>query len=161
MRLGDDAGGGAVGGWAGRTPMKLTNFELESGIELNGLGHVWDLHNCVDFTGLELIPESGAVRLGWFVLPEFQATGFSRNNPHQGCSLRFDGVTSVLLLRRIVKTMGPSDARTLSQVHFVLPVESTPAVIREAGNRAITNDPKHPLLFEFMGGFDIEIVPHE
>jgi hypothetical protein len=50
--------------------MELENFELSrpfGWIELQGLGHVWDLHNFADFEGLSFLPEPNELVLEWRV----------------------------------------------------------------------------------------------
>ena len=48
--------------------MELTNFKIASSVELEGLGHWWDLHSCVSFVGLELLLSDCGARLRWEVM---------------------------------------------------------------------------------------------
>jgi len=143
--------------------VKLTNFELvaEGGVELSGEGRRWDLHNCVDFAGLELLPQEGAVRLSWAVSrePRFRAQGFAADNPARSCAIRFDGVMDVRLRRVAHGSQTADDARTVSEISRVAPPEKTPSNLSEAGRRvgAIAGD-EFNLMFRFMEGFDIEVA---
>ncbi len=139
--------------------MKLTNFELVSSVELAGLGHVWDLHNCVDFSGLELLPEEGAARMRWAVVQDAQLReqGFARNNPARSCAIRFDGVSTVLV-NRVRGGSHSSDARTLLLVRLVAPLDPALADRPGSGTRLPSQDESAHLLFEFMDGFDVEIA---
>ena len=117
--------------------MKLVNFEVTSSVELYGLGEVWDLHNCVDFAGLKLVPEERAAILRWEVIAAEKPGpwGFSQTNPAQSCSIRFDEVTSILVSPVTGGEGGAAEARTLEAL----------AVI---GSR---------VQFVFMAGFNIQV----
>ena len=138
--------------------MKLTNFTMEGSVALRGLGQHWDLHNFVDFAGVELLPEVGGVRLSWTVLEyaEAQREGFSRDNPARKCSLEFSRVR-LLRATPVMDGGGASDARTLHEVGLVVPVEKSPAEAIEDGVRLPATNGEGNMLFQFMAGFDIEL----
>jgi len=73
--------------------MKLENFELLQpfgGIELQGLGHVWDLHNFAHFKGLTFVPERNELILEWRIeRADSNVSGKLGNTA--GCRLRFRG----------------------------------------------------------------------
>ncbi|MEO7866159.1 MAG: hypothetical protein ABIU54_00830 [Candidatus Eisenbacteria bacterium] len=139
--------------------MRLTNFKLDSGVELSGLGALWDLHNCVDFSGLEILPDEGAAKMRWTVMTEspFREQGFNGNNPARSCAIRFDEVTTILI-RRVMDGSGPADARTLNDLRLVMSPENTPLEVSRAGIRIPATDGQGNMLFEFIDGFDIEIA---
>jgi hypothetical protein len=139
--------------------VKLTNFELDSTVGLTGLDQAWDLHNCVDFAGLELVPEEGAARMRWTVMTEspYREMGFNGGNPATSCAIRFDGVSEIAV-RRVADGTHPTDSRTLHQVTLVAPLESTPADALKLGIRIPSVEADARLLFEFMDGFDVEVA---
>ena len=121
--------------------MELTNFHLEQSICAVGLGCVWDLHNVCDFAGIELLPKEGAARLRWIVLHSL-IPEVARQEGQRGvssCAIRFDGVSAISAAVSRSRT-DLRNATTLDQVSLVS---------RPAGSA---------MLFEFMDGFDIEIV---
>lgn len=140
------------------TGVKLTNFELKSGVELSGLGVWWDLHNWFDFSGLELLPEQRAARLHWTVgkLALEQGT-FGQANPLRNCAIRFDDVSAVLI-RRVKDGTDPKDSDTLQRMTLVAPMEKTPSDSVSHGVRVPSADADGQFLFEFMDGFDIEVA---
>lgn len=145
--------------------MKLVNFEVTSEVELYGLGEVWDLHNCADFSGLALVPEEGAAILQWEIIPQQNPGpwGFSAVNPAQSCAIRFDGVTALWVTRvdQDGEMADPSNSRTLDGVSFVVPASSTPKDVIEHGYRIPASSKEGHLLFRFMDGFNIEIAASE
>jgi hypothetical protein len=45
--------------------MKLLNFAIDSSIELTSDGLIWDLHNCGNFEGLDLLVDQNSVLMKW------------------------------------------------------------------------------------------------
>lgn len=136
--------------------MRLTNFEQTQDVSLSGLGRHWDLHNCCNFMGIELLSESGAVRLSWELIPEFD----NQKPRAHGCSIKFDGVSAVWLTR-VEAGSSAEDARTLEQMGLVVPKVETEPQALELGVRLPSTNGNGHYLFEFMGGFDIEIAAAE
>ncbi len=138
--------------------MKLTNFEISGTIEVTGLGHSWDLHNCVDFAGLELVPETGSAKLRWTIMsmsPQ-REQGFGRGNSALSCAIRFDGVKEIRLRRTDDGSEG-RNARTLASLAMVAPVESTPEDVAKRGGRLRSTEETAHMMFMFMDGFDFEV----
>jgi hypothetical protein len=133
-----------------RGVVRLLNFKLEKpsfGIELLGLGFVWDLHNSGEFVGVEFIAESNTVVMKWSLLGHL-ATKYS------GCDLVFKNLKQMVVTPRD-EALPLSEDRCVSGVSMVVPDGDAPAQyrIKSAWN---TNDP-FGLLFEFQSGRSIEI----
>ena len=72
--------------------MRFENFDLKSphgAVELQGLGHDWDLHNWPDFHGFEFDPAADELTMEWTVPAEQANPWGSRGNTARGCRLRF------------------------------------------------------------------------
>ncbi len=139
--------------------MKLTNFSIDGDIALDAIGQHWDLHNRVDFAGLELRPQEGAASLRWVVMPEFaaQGLGFSQTNAAKSCAIRFEGILDVSVRwPRGGKDL--SNASTLERVGFVVPFASTPDDVIAHGLRIPSTETNAHLLFRFMDDFEIEVA---
>lgn len=78
--------------------MKLENFRLahRGGVELEGLGHRWDLHNFADCVERSHDPEPATARVRWELIRP-NAWG-DPSNDAAGCELRFEGVTRWVLV---------------------------------------------------------------
>jgi hypothetical protein len=83
--------------------MKLENFDLNKpfgAIELQGLGHDWDLHNWAEFKGFSFVPGTNELILEWRVPEGHENPWGSRGNMARGCRLRFQGLKSIRVSER-------------------------------------------------------------
>lgn len=65
--------------------MKLLNFAVDSSIELISDGLIWDLHNCGNFEGLDLLVNENSVLMKWTAAYPWSGHG----NNFSGVSLLF------------------------------------------------------------------------
>lgn len=134
--------------------MKLENFDLSESsctIELQGLGHCWDLHNCAGFTGFAFSPERDELILEWRVASAQENPWGSLGNRARGCQLRFRGISFLSMSPRDAACPS-SEALCLAGLSKVIPGE------REYPHkdRWEPDEPFH-LLFEFQDERTLEI----
>ena len=62
--------------------MKLLNFAIDSSIEVSSDGLIWDLHNCGNFEGLDLLVDQNSVLMKWTAAYPWSGHGnnFSRDD---------------------------------------------------------------------------------
>jgi hypothetical protein len=65
--------------------MKLLNFAIDSSIELISDGLIWDLHNCGNFEGLDLLVKENSVLMKWTAAYPWSGRG----NNFSGVNLLF------------------------------------------------------------------------
>ncbi len=105
--------------------MKLENFDLAApfgAIEIQGLGHDWDLHSWADFKGFSFIPETNELLLEWQVPVGQENPWSSRGNMARGCRLRFRGLKAVRVSERDA-AYSSSDSSCVSGISKVAPGE--------------------------------------
>lgn len=76
--------------------MELVNFELAKpsfGIELIGLGFVWDLHNAANFLGITLDANDNSAAMKW-------STSGHPAAKYKGCHLVFKGLENIVISAR-------------------------------------------------------------
>lgn len=128
--------------------MKLLNFELANSrfpIELEGLEHLWDLHNLAEFRNLVFDPFANKVVMEW-------STG--QDVRYSALKLLFENVRRLEISPRDDE-LPPSEDYCLSYVVKITPKSAKhdePRVNRKSEG----DDPFH-LLFEFRSGRTIEI----
>jgi hypothetical protein len=136
--------------------MKLTNFQLGNlpqTVELTGLERYWDLHNFVDFDGLTVNEKEQTLQLRWKVpnsLENNEAWG-DPSNSASGCSLLFTGVD---IFTTSPKDVPKTESLTLHGISKIAPGDLNQ---KEGFKIEWHEDEDFSLLFEFEGGFDIEV----
>lgn len=93
--------------------MRFENYTLRysQGVEINGCGHDWDLHNFAELTGFSHDPQLGTCEFVWSASSVTNPWG-DPENAATGCRLEFTGVS---VLEHEPGTGSP-DVRTLSEI---------------------------------------------
>jgi hypothetical protein len=135
--------------------MRLINFDLRTpsfGIELIGLGFVWDLHNSGTFLGVNFGTNDNTAVMRWLIegqtgADDHPATKFS------GCELAFRALNLMIISSRD-RGLPLSEDLCISGISKVVPGD-TKAEYRTR-RQWNAEDPFH-LLFEFQSQRSMEI----
>jgi hypothetical protein len=117
------------------------------GIELNGLGFVWDLHNAGNYVGLDFNPTENAIIMKWRV-------GGHPSTQFSGCNLLFSGLKLMSISPRD-EQMPQSEDLTIAGISMVIP-EIDKDVKYRVRRQWNPNDPFH-LVFQFQSRRSIEL----